>query len=86
MSYKFKRIFVIVADSVGIGAEPDADQYFNDGQTDVGSNTIVHIAERMPGGKGLNIPVMNSFGLADLDNILGTHKVSHPHSYVARSR
>ena len=86
MSYKFKRIFVIVADSVGIGAEPDADQYFNDGQNDVGSNTIVHIAERMPGGKGLNIPTMNSFGLADLDDIKGTYKVSHPHSYVARAR
>ena len=29
MNYKkFKRIFVIVADSVGIGAEPDADKFF----------------------------------------------------------
>ena len=86
MSYKFKRIFVIVADSVGIGSEPDAHLYFNDGQNDVGSNTIVHIAERMPDGKGLNIPVMNSMGIADLADILGTHKVSHPHAYVARSR
>ena len=86
MSYKFKRIFVIVADSVGIGSEPDAHLYFNDGQNDVGSNTIVHIAERMPGGKGLNIPVMNSMGLADLADIIGTHKVSHPHAFVARAR
>ena len=84
MSYKFKRIFVIVADSVGVGAEPDADQYFNDGQSDVGSNTIVHIAEKMP--NGLNIPVMNSLGIADLADIRGTNKVSHPQSYVARAR
>lgn len=86
MSYKFKRIFVIVADSVGIGSEPDAHLYFNDGQTDVGSNTIVHISERMPNGKGLNIPVMNSMGIADLADIIGTHRVSHPHSFVARAR
>ena len=84
MSYKFKRIFVIVADSVGIGSEPDAHLYFNDGQNDVGSNTIVHIAEKMP--NGLNIPVMNSMGIADLADIRGTHKVSHPHAFVARAR
>ena len=85
MSRKYKRIFVIVADSVGIGAEPDADQFFNDGHNDVGSNTIVHISEKMPGG--LIVPTMNSWGLHDLDNhIIGTSKVSHPHSFVARSR
>ena len=27
MSHKYKRIFVIVADSVGIGYEPDADKF-----------------------------------------------------------
>ena len=84
MSYKFKRIFVIVADSVGIGAEPDAHLYFNDGENDVGSNTIVHIAEKMP--NGLNIPVMNAMGIADLADIRGTNKVNHPHAYVARAR
>ena len=84
MSFKFKRVFVIVADSVGIGHEPDADLYFNDGHNDVGSNTIVHIAEKMP--NGLNIPVMNSLGIADLANIIGTNKVSHPQAFVARAR
>ena len=85
MSHKYKRIFVIVADSVGIGAEPDADKFFNDGHNDVGSNTIVHISEKMP--NGLNIPVMNSWGINDLDNnIVGTSKVSHPHSFVAKAR
>ena len=85
MSHKYKRIFVIVADSVGIGAEPDADKFFNAGHNDVGSNTIVHISEKMP--KGLNIPTMNAWGINDLDqNIIGTSKVSHPNSFVAKAR
>ena len=76
---KYKRIFVIVADSAGIGYEPDAEKF-----GDYGTNTFVHIAEKMP--NGLNIPNMNSLGIADLADIKGTHKVSHPHSYVARAR
>ena len=70
---KYKRIFVIVADSLGIGAEPDAALY-----GDEGSNTYVHIAEKMG---GLDIPTLNSLGLADLADIRGTSKVSHPNSY-----
>ena len=84
MSYKFKRIFVIVADSAGIGYMPDADKFFNAGVSDLGTNTFVHIAEKMP--NGLNIPNMNAMGIADLADIKGTHKVSHPHAYVARAR
>lgn len=78
MQYKFKRIFVIVADSVGIGYEPDAAKY-----GDEGSNTLVHISQ---GVHGLNVPTMNSIGLGDLAPIVGTSKVSHPRSYVARAR
>ena len=85
MFHKYKRIFVIVADSVGIGAEPDADKFFNAGHNDVGSNTIVHLSEKMP--NGLHIPEMNSWGINDLDpNIVGTSKVDHPHAYVAKAR
>lgn len=78
MKEKYKRIFVIVADSVGIGAEPDAHLY-----GDEGSNTIVHTAEKC---NGLNIPTMNSLGIADLDNILGAHQVLHPNSFVCKSQ
>ena len=85
MSHKYKRIFVIVADSVGIGAAQDAENFFNAGHNDVGSNTLVHISQNMP--NGLNVPVMNSWGLHDLDSrIVGTSKVSHPHAYVAKAR
>lgn len=75
---KFKRIFVIVADSVGIGEMPDAEKF-----GDKGSNTFVHTAEQCG---GLNVPNMNSLGLGDLADIKGTSKVAHPHSYAMRLR
>lgn len=75
---KFKRIFVIVIDSVGIGEMPDAAKF-----GDAGTNTFVHTAERCG---GLNVPVMNSLGLGDLAPILGTSKVAHPHAYCMRLR
>ena len=84
MSYPYKRIFVIVADSAGVGYEPDADKFFNAGHSDWGSNTFAHIAEKMP--NGLNIPNMEAMGIADLTKVKGTKKVSHPHSFAARSR
>ncbi len=73
---KFKRIFVIVTDSVGIGEMPDAAKF-----GDTGTNTFVHTAERCG---GLNVPVMNSLGLGDLAPIKGTSKVSHPNAYCMR--
>ena len=84
MSYPFKRIFVVVADSAGIGYEPDADKFFNAGVSDWGTNTFVHIGEKMP--NGLNIPNMNAMGIADLADIKGCPKAAHPHAYVARAR
>ena len=38
---KFKRIFTIVVDSMGIGALPDAADY-----GDAGTDTLGHIAQR----------------------------------------
>lgn len=84
MSYPYKRIFVIVADSAGVGYEPDADKFFNAGHSDWGSNTFSHIAEKMP--NGLNIPNMEAMGIADLTEVKGTKKVSHTHAFAARSR
>lgn len=80
---KFKRIFAIVMDSVGIGSEDDADKFFNDGHNDVGSNTWLHISEKM---NGLNVPNINALGIHDLCPILGTCEVSHPNSYVLTMR
>lgn len=75
---KFKRIFVIVTDSVGIGEMPDAAKF-----GDAGTNTFVHTAERCG---GLNVPNMNAMGLGDLADIKGTSKVKHPHAYAMRLR
>jgi phosphopentomutase len=51
---RFKRVVVIVLDSVGIGALPDASEY-----GDAGSDTLGHIAQRIP----LKVPTLRSLGL-----------------------
>ncbi|MGM9813850.1 MAG: phosphopentomutase [Candidatus Enteromonas sp.] len=78
-SYKFKRIFVIVADSVGIGEEPDAADF-----GDVGSHTLRHAAESVG---GLKVPNMEAMGLGELSNIPGvTPNRDHPHAYCLTLR
>ena len=72
----YKRIFLVVMDSVGIGYDA-LSKSFND----EGANTLKHIADYMG---GLKIPTLNSLGLGDLEDIKGTNKVSHPHSYVLK--
>lgn len=72
----FKRIFLIVIDSVGIGEMPDAKNF-----DDEGANTFVHISQKCG---GLHIPTMNSLGIGDLADIVGTTKVNHPLSFCAR--
>jgi phosphopentomutase len=71
---KFKRIFLIVMDSVGIGALDDADRF-----GDAGTNTFLHVSQHKG---GLNIPTLNRLGIADLAPIVGTNKVMHPQSFV----
>ena len=77
--YRYKRIFVIVADSMGTGYLDDADKF-----GDKGSNTLLHIGEKMP--NGLDVPTLNSLGMGDLDPIRGTSKVSHPQSFIAKAK
>lgn len=74
---RFKRIFLIVMDSVGIGAMNDADKF-----NDRGTNTLVHVSEAV---NGLNIPNLNKLGLYDLDKrIIGTSKLDHHNSYCLK--
>ena len=54
---KFKRIFLIVLDSLGIGEAKDADKF-----DDLGSNTLGHIIERT----GLNYPNLAKLGFLNL--------------------
>lgn len=70
---KYKRIFVIVMDSAGIGAMKDAARF-----GDEGTNTFVHTSQKCG---GLNIPTLNSLGIGDLGEVVGASKVEHPHSF-----
>lgn len=74
---KFKRIFLIVMDSAGIGNGRDAEKF-----DDLGTNTFGHISEKMP--NGLNIPTLNMLGIGDLDEIKGCSKVEHKKSYSSK--
>lgn len=80
---KFKRIFLIVTDSVGIGNAKDASLFHQVGNvSDLGSNTWKHISEHMHQGRGLSVPTMESLGLGDLDDINGVKSsLNHPNSY-----
>ena len=66
---KYRRIFVIVLDSLGIGAMPDAEDY-----GDKGVNTLGHIWEYK---KDLKIPNLRKLGIGNLlgrsDDFVGCH-------------
>ncbi|HEL0663750.1 TPA: phosphopentomutase [Streptococcus equi subsp. zooepidemicus] len=59
---KFNRIHLVVLDSVGIGAAPDADKFFNAGVADTDSDTLGHISETA----GLAVPNMAKIGLGHI--------------------
>jgi phosphopentomutase len=61
--FKNMRAFIVVLDSVGIGAAPDADKY-----GDTGANTLAHTAASVG---GLNIPTLQSYGLGNIPALTG---------------
>ncbi|MED4083084.1 phosphopentomutase [Halalkalibacterium halodurans] len=70
---RFKRVFLIVMDSVGIGEAPDAKAF-----GDQGAHTLGHIAERM---NGLHMPNMAALGLSHIRPIQGIEKVDKPKAH-----
>lgn len=72
---KFKRIFLIVLDSLGIGEAPDAKDY-----NDLGSNTIGHIAEKMD----LDIPHLQKLGYGNIAPIRNVPPVLNPQAYYTK--
>ncbi|MBQ3825822.1 MAG: phosphopentomutase [Spirochaetaceae bacterium] len=72
---KFKRIFCIVMDSLGIGEEPDAAAY-----NDVGSDTLGHISERMD---SFVIPNLQKIGMANLKKLKQVPPAEKPLGYYA---
>lgn len=78
MVYPFKRIFLIVADSAGIGEEPDAAKF-----GDVGSNTWKHAAESVLSFK---VPNMERLGIGTLDDIPGVKPCNDEHAFALALR
>ena len=70
MSRKYKRVFLIVLDSVGMGDAADAADY-----GDKGADTLAHIAEHMTDFK---IPNLVKLGLANLKPMAGVTPADHP--------
>ena len=74
--YTYKRVFLIVLDSVGIGEAPDAEKF-----NDLGADTIGHIAEHMG---GLHMPNMAKLGLSHIREIKGIPKQPHPLAFYTK--
>ncbi|SJZ61997.1 phosphopentomutase [Selenihalanaerobacter shriftii] len=65
-----ERVLLIILDSVGIGALPDADEFGNEG-----ASTLPHIAKAIG---GINLPNLESLGLGNITEIEGVTKVDKP--------
>ena len=72
----YKRIFVVVMDSVGIGEAPDAELF-----GDKGADTLGHIAERM---NGLHMPNLEKLGLSNIREIKGVEKTNQPLAFYTK--
>lgn len=70
---RFNRVFVIVLDSLGIGAMADAAKF-----DDVGADTLGHISDTV---EHLNIPNLQKMGLANLKALKQVQPVTEPTAY-----
>ena len=72
---EYKRVFVIVIDSLGIGVMPDGEKF-----GDVGVNTLGHIAESV---ETFRIPTLQKLGMANLTPLKQVPAVENPLGYQA---
>ncbi|WP_026584684.1 phosphopentomutase [Bacillus sp. J33] len=77
-AYTYKRVFLIVMDSVGIGEAPDAERF-----GDKGADTLGHIADRM---NGLNMPNIGKLGLSNIREIKGIEKADKPMAFYTKMK
>ena len=75
---EYKRVFVIVIDSLGIGVMPDGEKF-----GDIGVNTLGHIAESV---ETLRIPTLQKLGMANLTPLKQVPAVENPLGYQAALR
>lgn len=73
---RFKRICLIVLDSVGIGELPDAERF-----GDLGAHTLGHIAARVP---ALRLPNLQRLGLGSIAPLQGVTPQTSPGAYFGK--
>ncbi len=73
---RFTRVMLIVLDSVGIGALPDADEY-----GDEGTNTLANIAMTIG---GLHLPQLGKLGLGNIYPIKGVDREEHSLAFYTK--
>ena len=78
MAKKYKRIFTIVVDSLGIGPLPDSPEF-----GDVGVDTLGHIASAMG---GIHMPNLQKLGMANLKSLENIVPVEQPLGYFCSMR
>ena len=76
--YKYKRVFVIVVDSLGVGELNDADSY-----GDKGADTLGHISQNV---ETFSIPNLQKLGIANLHELNNVKPVDVPMGYYAKLR
>jgi phosphopentomutase len=76
--YGIDRVILIVLDSVGVGALPDAAEY---GEQDPVSNTLAHTADAVG---GLDLPHLGRMGLGNIVSVEGVPPVSAPSGAFGR--
>ena len=75
-SNRFKRICLIVLDSAGIGAAPDAAKF-----GDAGAHTLGHILESNP---GLQLSNLQKLGLGNIDPLPHLEAAEKPEAYYGK--
>ncbi len=77
----YKRVFLIVMDSLGIGNAKDSKNFYQNKEVnDYGSNTFLHISEKY----NLYIPNLVNLGLKDLVDIEYIKNVEHKNSFTLK--
>ena len=72
---KFKRVHLVVLDSVGIGEAPDSAEF-----GDTGAHTLGHIAEQV----NLSLPNMEKLGLGNIAPLKGINPTDRPKGYYTK--
>ena len=75
---KYERIFVVVMDSLGVGAMPDSPEF-----GDVGVNTLGHISEAV---ESFEIPNLRKLGMANLIPLKQVSPAERPLGYYTKMK